>query len=119
MIKLLIPQFVHPNITFFDLKFQQLIMDHNHNALVLEIQMRIPKSHGDQYKVYNLVFIPIFSNDTISQLNTDVQVVGLSLVSNEMVAFNACYKKAHIRICNNQLNYYESGCLKKIFQLLL
>ena len=46
--------------TFFGLKFQQLIMDHNHNALVVEIQITILKSLGDQYKVNDLVFIPIF-----------------------------------------------------------
>ena len=45
---------------FFGLKFKQLIMDRNHNALVVEIQMTILKSHGDQYKVYDVVFIPIF-----------------------------------------------------------
>ena len=79
--------------TFFDLQFKQLIMDNHHNALVLEIQIAIPKSHEDQYKVFDLVFIPTFSNNTISQLNTDAQAVGLSLESKSMIAFNSCYKK--------------------------
>ena len=61
------------------------------------------------------MFIPAFSNNTISQLNTNAQAVGLSIDSNTMIAFNSCYKKEHIRICNNQLGYFTSECLGNLF----
>lgn len=101
--------------TFFETSFSQLLMDKNRNALILEIELTIPRTPTEPYTSYRVYKIPSFDNNTIFQVQSQAQAVAISLKSQKMLAVNNCYKVNKLQICNNPLGVFESLCLNKIY----
>ena len=101
--------------TFFVTTFKQLLMDKATSSLILEIELTIPRTPTEPYSSFRVYTIPSFVNNTVYQVESQAQAVGISLKSQKMIAVNNCYKVNKLQVCNNPLSVFESLCLNKIY----
>ena len=99
---------------FFQIRFNKLLMDKTRSALVLEIQIKLPKFPTERYKGYRVHTVPLFRKNNTVELQSNVQTIGVS-ESGNVVAFTNCVDKSQIYYCTHQLGVSVSQCHAQLF----